>query len=155
LLYLTIPFLKCEGRDTKQGNRGASLPIPNLSTRWQWVINFMPLLLYPWEVTPVSTENIRKTHTTVRLERALPAVWMFWKREKSLAPGRFQALGCPDHGSVTIPIMLSHLPLTYQENMHCPEEDLVIRTKFMHQHPHFRHLSLSWWCLSYQTSFHP
>jgi hypothetical protein len=39
--------------------------------------------------------------------------------------------------------------------MHCPEEDLLTRTKFMQQHPHIRHLSLSRWCLSYQTFFHP
>jgi len=68
---------------------------------------------------------------------------MFWKREKSLAPDRIQAPDCPDHGTVTIPIKLSHLPLVYQDNMHWPEEDLPIRTKFMQQHPHIRHLSLS------------
>jgi hypothetical protein len=147
----------------------------------------MPWLLYPWEITPLPTETIKETSRIVRLEQvnkwrnsmlarwwwlllllllwpteqeagwAVQAVQMFWKSEKSLAPDRIQAPDCPHHGTVTIPIKLSHLPLIYQDNMHCPdpEEVLVIRTIFMQQHPRIRHLPLSWWCLSYQTYFHP
>jgi hypothetical protein len=39
----------------------------------------------------------------------LEPVWSFWRREKSVVPGRIQTLDCPAHSLVTILIMLSWL----------------------------------------------
>jgi hypothetical protein len=36
-------------------------------------------------------------------------VWMFWRREKSLAPAGIEALDCPARSLVTIPTLLSQL----------------------------------------------
>jgi hypothetical protein len=58
--------------------RGTFPVILYLGTRWRWVVKFTPLPLYPWERTPVPTEQeVRSTPEAV--QRVL-------EKRKSLAP---------------------------------------------------------------------
>jgi len=65
-----------------RGSRGITPLILNLSTRWRWVVNFTPRLLYSHERTPVPNEWDDVW--------APEMVWMFWRRIKSLVPAWFK-----------------------------------------------------------------
>jgi hypothetical protein len=57
-------------------------PPLNLSSRWSWVVYFMPWLLYPWERTPVPTEYKAGWATghdwTVVKKKNFPTTFWIW-----------------------------------------------------------------------------
>ena len=61
--------------NTHMGSRGRTPLIPNLCTRWKWVVNFMPQLLYPQGKEPQYPLNKRLGG---------PQSWSghFWRKEK-------------------------------------------------------------------------
>jgi hypothetical protein len=85
------------------GNRGVDPLIPNLSMSCNWVVNLMPQLLYPLEVTLALIEW--------EAGWASELVWAFWGWEKSVASMGILALDAPAHSLVTRPITLSWLLL--------------------------------------------
>jgi len=39
--------------EAQRGSSEITLPMPNLGTRWEWLFNGMPWVLYPLERAPV------------------------------------------------------------------------------------------------------
>jgi hypothetical protein len=70
-----------------RGSRGTAPLILSCDSRWRWIVNFMPWLLYPGK------EHQHPSNR--RLGR--PQSWSgcFWKREKSLAPTGIWTLDRP------------------------------------------------------------
>jgi hypothetical protein len=81
---------------------GIAPPIPNLSTKWRCVVNFMPQLLYPWEGIPWCPLNIR-----LGGHQGWPKT--FWRKQKYLALSRVRTLGRAASNLVTRVTELSQL----------------------------------------------
>jgi hypothetical protein len=81
------------------GSRGIAPLILNLSTRWRWVVNFTPQLLYPQKISLVPIDYDAGW--------APEPVWTFCRREKCSVCATVRTSDCPIHSLVTVLARLS------------------------------------------------
>jgi len=78
----------------------------NFSTIWRWVVCLPSMLLYLPPLLPVKGAPVP---TEYEPGWALQLFWMFWKREKTLAPAGIWTMDYPASSLVTVLTTLSQL----------------------------------------------
>jgi hypothetical protein len=85
---------------TYSGTRGIAPLIPNLTTRWWWVVNVTPGRFIHGETAPGGW--------------ASEPVWAFWRRQKSVASAWNRKLDLPTHRLDTVLVTMSGILVVKQ-----------------------------------------
>jgi hypothetical protein len=93
-------------------SRGIAPLIPNLGTRWRWLVSIMSRLLYPGDTTP-STYRIGGWVGFRASQEVL-------EKRKFCCTCRIRISGCPASSVDTIPTELSRLPVCIYPHLKLP-----------------------------------